>query len=77
MAKKYVPGTVPAHVVAIHGSARKFKATKRRQLRAAQKALDALRGGCAYFPCGSGPVDRAAGALAEIEQSISAEYWGR
>ena len=74
---KYVRGTVPRHVVAIHGSARAFKKLKRRQLRDAQAALDALRTGCAFFPCGSCPVDKAEQALAEIEKSISAASWGR
>lgn len=74
---RLVRGQVPAHVVAMHGSARAFKALKRRQLRQVQKALDALRTGCAFFPCGSGPIDEASKALTEIESAICEKSWGR
>lgn len=74
---KYIPGSVPAHVVAIHGSARAFKALKRRQLREAQKVLDGLFTGCAFFPCGNRPLEQVRRALEEVEQSISAKNWGR
>lgn len=74
---KFKRGQIPAFVVGVYGSARAFKALKRKQLRDAQKAIDTLGTGCAFFPCGNGPVVRADHALEEIEQAISAKAWGR
>lgn len=70
-------GKVPKHLISIYGSARAFKALKRRQLTVARKALDELRTGCAFFPCGAEPALRARRALEEIEQSINVKAWGR
>ena len=74
---KFVRGKVPAHVVAIHGSARAFKALKRKQLTVARKALDDLRTGCAFFPCGNLPVERIERELDAIEAAICEKNWGR
>lgn len=74
---KFKPGMVPAHVVAIHGSARAFKALKRKQLREAWRAVNKLHTGCAFFPCGNGPMQRIERALEEVEKAISEKAWGR
>ena len=68
---KYVADQYP-------GGRRGFKATKRRDLRAAIKALEELRLGCACFPDGgSVHVEYAARALASIHKQINARRWGR
>lgn len=75
---RYFAGTVPKFVSKQYdGGARAFKAAKRRQLKMVLRELSDLRTGCAFFPCGSGPVDKAAAALEEIRQSISLKGWGR
>lgn len=74
---KFYRGMVPPHVAKQYGSARAFKAAKRSQLKRVLRELDDLRNGCAYFPCGSGPVDAAGKALHQIKDSICAKYWGR
>lgn len=74
---KYVSGTVPRYVAQKHGSARAFKALKREQLKNVMIYLRHLHEGCAFFPCGTGPVERADAALKELAASISAKNWGR
>ena len=59
------------------GGARGFKSEKRKQLRALKKALDNLRAGAAFFPCGSAPVYVIAEQVDVIAQAISVKNWGR
>ena len=70
---------VPQHVVKNSkcDSARAWKSKKRKQARAARKAIDALRSGCAYFPNDSTDVDIAAKAIDRIIADISVENYGR
>lgn len=74
--KQGVP-RVPDHIIAQYGTARKWKALKRRHLRAAYDALQKLRVGSAFFPCGSGPISRATNELEIVYRAINAEAWGR
>lgn len=68
---------IPKHVVAVYGSAHAFRAEKRKQVRAAIKAVDALRMGCAFFPCTERPVEAAALALENIRRSLTVKEWGK
>jgi len=70
-------GYVPEHVVKHYRTARRFKKIKRGQVRAALREVTQLREGCAFFPCGSGPVGRAQEALEVIQRMISVKAWGR
>ena len=73
-------GTVkplPKHVIKEYGSARKWKALKRYQIKAAYRALKELRHGSAFFPCGSGPVSRAMKELDAMYEVMRVEAWGR
>lgn len=65
--------TYPEHA---YPSARSFKAKKRADAKAALKALQELRLGCAYMPTQGKIID----AIELIEESIdlmSAKNWGR
>jgi hypothetical protein len=70
---------VPAHVIKNSKckDGREWKSKKRKQARAARKAIDALRSGCAYFPNDSTDVEIAAKAIDRIIEDISVENYGR
>jgi hypothetical protein len=68
---------IPRHIVQIYGSARAFKAAKRYEIRRLQYYLQDLRRGCAFLPCGTGPVDRIAEELAAMRRACGAKEWGR
>ena len=54
-----------------------FRSEKRQQLRYLKKVLDNFRTGCAYFPCGTVPVDNIEEQVAILQQSLSVKTWGR
>ena len=61
---------------------REFKAKKRAEIRAALKAIDDLRGGCAYMPTVgrfTSPqiVEDIARQLKELAEACSEKEWGR
>lgn len=58
-------------------SRRAFKSQKRQQVRAALKAIDDLRAGCAFLPSGSKSVEIAANALKAVQDECSIKNWGR
>jgi len=69
---------VPSHISRKYKQgAHGFRAEKRRQGMALDKALDDLRFGCAFFPCGSEPIEKIDELIAVIRQSISVKNWGR
>jgi len=73
---------VPPHVVRQHGSAREWKALKRKQCRAAVDAVGDLRIGSAFFPRPTGQgysnnIDQAQQALMTLTHLLSQEVWGR
>ena len=70
---------VPVHVIKYSRceSARAWKSQKRKQARAARKAIDELRAGCAYFPNDGKDVDIAAQAIDRIIKDISVKNFGR
>ena len=55
---------------------RKFKEGKRRELAAAEKALDAVRFGCAFMPHGY-LVSDATGCIRRLREQCSQRNWGR
>jgi hypothetical protein len=63
----------PKHV---YRSAREFKVKKRRDIKAAIAALDALRFGCAYTPAVK-DILQAATLLEKAKNMMSAKTWGR
>ena len=67
---------LPAYMVKKHGTTRAWKALKRRQLRAAIEAIDALFDGCAFTPC-RGEIESADISLSEALIAMSVEQWGR
>lgn len=58
------------------GGAKGFKAIKRYQVKVLRKALDELRTGCVYLPCGTGPIEQIAQALEQLQDAVSAKNWG-
>ena len=73
---------VPAHIVARYGSARKWKAQKRAECRAALAAVRELRMGSAFFPRpvatqGDSLLDKIQAAVTELEWRLSRKVWGR
>ena len=70
---------VPAHVIKNSRckDGREWKSLKRKQARAARKAIDVLGSGCAYFPNDSTDVDIAAKAIDRIIADISVKNFGR
>jgi len=70
-------GKVPQHIVQMHGTSRAWKRLKRKEVKAVLRAMEDLRLGSAYLPCGLKPVYAAIKALREIEQSVTEKSWGR
>ena len=70
---------VPQYVIANQGcrNAREWKSKKRKQARAAKKAIGSLMAGGAYFPSGHFDVDIAAKAIDRIIDDISVKNFGR
>lgn len=58
-------------------SSREFKARKRAQLKAARKAIERLRYGCAVFPGGTKLLNEADLAMRQLEGQLSVKNWGR
>jgi hypothetical protein len=58
------------------GTAHQFRARKRRELRAAQEALDVARRGCAYTPT-QGRLQQALTLIQEALDLCSVKRWGR
>jgi hypothetical protein len=71
--------TIPDYVLrnAKVATRRLWKALKRRQLRALDKAVDDLRMGCAYFPDGAQRVETISKEVAALRRELSAMEWGR
>jgi hypothetical protein len=67
----------PEHIVEKYGTTRRWKALKRLELRDAYAALTKLRNGCAFFPCGAGPISRAQKELEAVYDAICEKNWGR
>ena len=70
---------VPAYVLKNSKckDSREWKSKKRKQARAARKAVDALCSGCAHFPDGSADVEIASNAIDRIIEDISIKNFGR
>lgn len=69
---------LPKHVTERYADgAHGFRADKRAIVREMRALLDELRTGCAYFPTGSGPVERIAKELAALKAALSVKAWGR
>lgn len=69
---------VPEYVAKQYeGGARGFRAEKRRQLRALEKAYIELRIGCAFFPGGQNSMDDIEVALNELQTALSVKNWGK
>lgn len=69
--------TIPEHVIKQYGSARAFRARKRKALRELQRALNDLRLGCGYFPNGSRGVDNIDYEIQILTRELSVKNWGR
>lgn len=59
------------------GTARAFKAAKRRDLKALHKAWLEFRRGCAWVPGYPGPIAALEKALDDLKVITSAKNWGR
>ena len=68
---------VPPHIVKVYGSPHAFRSEKRKQLRQLKRLLWDLRGGCAYFPSGAGPIDTMQSQLDFLLKDLSVKSWGR
>jgi len=68
---------VPKFLVALFGSSHAFRSKKRKEARAALKAINKLRGGCAYFPGGNFDANLAEEAIIRVIKDISSRNWGR
>ena len=69
--------TVPKFIASRYGSgARGFRAEKRRQMRALEKAYKELRNGSAYFPSGIPQMTALESAIESVKQDISRKNWG-
>ena len=65
----------PTHAYA---TAHEFRSEKRRQVRAALKALDELRMGCAYHPDSGGfPVPHLIAQLELLKDAMTVKRWGK
>lgn len=58
-------------------TARKWRAMKRRQVRAAIHATKELTTGCVYLPGGPDDVTTALDALKRIQDDCSVKNWGK
>lgn len=69
---------IPEHVVQRYGSARAFRAHKRKLARQMLRLLDDLRLGCAYMPDGSmRHIEAIDYELQMIAGAVSVKSWGR
>ena len=68
------PPNYPKHAYA---TAHEFRSVKRKHVRAAIKAVEALRMGCAYLPKTATPVPAILQALEELKDACSVKNWGR
>lgn len=69
---------LPQYIVDQYGSTREYKQTKRRQIRALEKALKDLRGGCAYLPNeGYRLFDQISFNVKDLRDITSLKNWGR
>lgn len=59
------------------GSARQWKAMKRKELQAILRAFDTFRLGCAYTPIYPSPVETVDSLLDEMKRKLSVKHWGR
>lgn len=65
----------PRHAYA---TAHEFRSEKRKQVRAAIKALEELRMGCAYHPDSGGfPVPHLCAQLELLKDAMSVKRWGK
>lgn len=68
----------PEHMLRYYGSRRGFKQTKRKQLRAVDKALDDFRTGCAYLPVREYRTTmRLLSDVEDLKCKLSVKKWGR
>jgi len=68
---------VPKFLADQFGGSQAYRAKKRKEARAALKAIDKLRFGCAYFPGGKFDVAIAEEAIIRVIKDISSRNWGR
>jgi hypothetical protein len=68
---------VPKHIRRIYGSRRAFKAQKRRERRAVEKALSELRCGCAFIPESVSHLNAIAYHLDALYNNMRVSNWGR
>ena len=73
-AKKRIP---PYIAEKYKGGSRGFKATKRRQLKALEKAFCELRLGCAHIPGYPSHVSNIAHGIRELKEATCEKAWGR
>ena len=70
--------TVPEWLLRQEGlTTRRWKARKRRELKAVLRAFSAFRIGCAYTPMKDGEVGAVEDLLRRMQQRVSAKEWGR
>ena len=70
--------TVPVWLLRQEGlTTHQWKAKKRRELKAALRAFDAFRMGCAYTPMKDGEVGAVQDLLTQMTRRLSVKEWGR
>ena len=67
---------IPKRVAKKHGSERKFKEAKRRQLTGVVKAMEELRCGCSFMP-GYHLFVESDHNLRKLQKLLSQREWGR
>lgn len=67
--------SMPRHIIKNHGSTRKFKSDKRRDLKRAINAVGNLRLGCAYTPALKEIVEVFT-LLEKARKKLSVKNWG-
>ena len=69
---------VPKHIASQYeDGSHGFRKEKRSQVRELKRILDKLRLGCAYFPCGEGPIEIIENQMNVILDAVSVKHWGK
>ena len=68
---------IPPFIAEMYGSSHNFRKSKRDLVKHLLALTDELRRGCAFFPMGSGPVDRIQTDLMLLKERLSTRRWGK
>lgn len=68
---------VPPFIAEMYGSSHNFRKSKRDLVKRLLAMTGELQRGCAYFPMGTGPVDRIRTDLMMLKERLSTRRWGK